>query len=1219
MPDLGSIKVKSDTTEVKHSTTDLNNFNKKAKETDKATEKISKGFSTMADSAKNLKNAIAAIGLLGFTSKIVNVAKTTEMYIARLKTMVGSMDLATSSFNRLNEFAKTTPFSLQQSIDGFVKLKALGLDPSERAMRSYGNTAAAMGTSMHQMIEAVADASTFEFERLLAFGIKSRQQGDNVTFTFRGVETTVKKSSKNIQEFLLGIGETDFSTAMDDQMNTIIGQTSNMDQAFNDLWITIGNILHVEAIVKKSLSAISSFINGVTGTLKIAQIEIIAYSEVFAALATDKLDFSDTIGKTFIEILREMQNEYGIQSEALRLVDTALGDFNVTTGEAIDKQKELNKELKDNNNIISIGGNAYDDLHNELIGFTTELEDTRWALDTINQMYEDGIISVSEYTKGLEKYGEKLKRLEGITDETTREMESDWDRLNTNIQSQFIDTFTDMLFGAKVKFSDFAKSIGKMWVNTFANQMFSPQSILGGSGTGGSASSSGFGFGDVLSIGGDLLSGAGMFGAFGTGTIGGMITPTLNSMFAGSGLGSFATGLMGPTASGASLGAGTGFLGGLGSAMPYIGMAIMAANMLGLFDDQNQPTNVRLGFGTNRDFLSELEPFGSSRTDFGFGTKTPFGRIFGEVGDFGHEGQATTEEARQAAKQLQQQLDIYGALDQALVEALDLSDQQVEEIAKNLNLDIENSMRHGVNIDELIGLRYTQLFDIIGGEANEIFDKLEGSISENLSVTIAYVSANEEVKSLYDDLIVTQDGNSKSIMELSSTLLTVNSVLGRANISLFELNTVGAKASTRLVELAGGIDKLAQKSNFYYDNFFDEEEKATLTRDRSLRAVSEFNERYGEFGTLTLDNTDSLRDFIEGLDSSDAAYNEVLNAALNMAPVMIEGSNAIDKITESQRAANDEAEETLRLQKQQQQQFRDQALINVGATDPTFAMRELERIWSPRITEANAWLAARGQGDLQFGQFAQQGVSGYRQNVANIQRRIYDYADSPEAQVAQQWIDEFSSALNQYEIYQNALNGNTDAVNDSSNGLDNFSNELGNARLAIADYVNALTLSDLSPLTNEQRLIEARGQYGRQLLLAQSGNVDALSGLPQTADAYLREARSFHASSTLYTDIFRSVQIALGSLAGIEQLQTGSDFIPQNGLFFLHQGESVTTAADNQQLHEKVDILTQEVANQTNVIGGLLSNANSQRENIVESNQRIADSTEEQADTRRVA
>jgi hypothetical protein len=73
----------------------------------------------------------------------------------------------------LTEFASTTPFQLDTVVESFIKMQALGLNPTEDALRSFGNTSAAMGKDLMQFIEAVADASVGEFERLKEFGVKS--------------------------------------------------------------------------------------------------------------------------------------------------------------------------------------------------------------------------------------------------------------------------------------------------------------------------------------------------------------------------------------------------------------------------------------------------------------------------------------------------------------------------------------------------------------------------------------------------------------------------------------------------------------------------------------------------------------------------------------------------------------------------------------------------------------------------------------------------------------------------------------------------------------------------------------------------------------------------------------------------------------------------------------------------------------------------------------
>ena len=171
---------------------------------------------------------LAGIGVVEVGRQIVETASQFEKLRGVLQTLEPAQGVAAARFEDLRKLAATTPFSLEEVVTAFSKLKAMGLDPSSAAITSYGNTASAMGKSLDQMIEAVADAATGEFERLKEFGIKSKQQGDNVTFTFQGVSTTVKKNSEDIQEYLRKIGDVNFAGAMERQSATFGGMMSNL-------------------------------------------------------------------------------------------------------------------------------------------------------------------------------------------------------------------------------------------------------------------------------------------------------------------------------------------------------------------------------------------------------------------------------------------------------------------------------------------------------------------------------------------------------------------------------------------------------------------------------------------------------------------------------------------------------------------------------------------------------------------------------------------------------------------------------------------------------------------------------------------------------------------------------------------------------------------------------------------------------------------------------
>lgn len=191
--------------------------------------------------ASGLLGTFASLGGIELGRKFVDVAVQTDKLRGQLETMVGSADKAALAFKALEGFAARTPFSLDQAVEGFVKLKALGLDPTERALTSFGNTSAAMGTSLTQMIEAVADASTGEFERLREFGIKSSAEGDRVKFTFRGVTTEVGKNAAEIQKYLTELGENNFGDAMANQMAGLPGLMSNLSDEVDSLFRALGD------------------------------------------------------------------------------------------------------------------------------------------------------------------------------------------------------------------------------------------------------------------------------------------------------------------------------------------------------------------------------------------------------------------------------------------------------------------------------------------------------------------------------------------------------------------------------------------------------------------------------------------------------------------------------------------------------------------------------------------------------------------------------------------------------------------------------------------------------------------------------------------------------------------------------------------------------------------------------------------------------------------
>lgn len=256
----------------------LDDLNRSSRRADRSTSSLRQRVGSLGGTLAGVaKKAVLLGGVVGTLAgalslnSLVSTQRQFDVLNSQLITATGGTKQAAAAFDELTKFASTTPYALEQAVQGFVQLKNLGLDPSMRSMQSYGNFAAAMGKDLNQMIEAVADASTFEFERLKEFGIKASQQGDQVSFTFQGVTTTVAKNSKEIQEYLLAIGENKFGDAMANRAATLDGAISNLGDNFEAFKLAVVQSGIGDAI-KETVVKVADGLSKMTDALKTPEI-----------------------------------------------------------------------------------------------------------------------------------------------------------------------------------------------------------------------------------------------------------------------------------------------------------------------------------------------------------------------------------------------------------------------------------------------------------------------------------------------------------------------------------------------------------------------------------------------------------------------------------------------------------------------------------------------------------------------------------------------------------------------------------------------------------------------------------------------------------------------------------------------------------------------------------------------------------------------------------
>lgn len=269
MADVASLVVKVTEQGAKATSDRLDNLSKSAK---------------VAGAAVTGLAAVVAATAYKAAQELVESQRQLDKMSASLKTLTGSTQGAKQALSILQDFARDTPYGLEQAVEGFRKLVALGLTPSEEALRSYGNTASAMGKDLGQMIEAVADASTFEFERLKEFGIKAKQNQSDIEFTFQGTTTVVKKNAADIEQYLLNIGNVNFAGAMADQANTLNGAIASAEDSWSQLKMTLATSLDVGSLAEP-LRYIDDLIQEINA--QVASGEFVAEMRMWGDMASD--------------------------------------------------------------------------------------------------------------------------------------------------------------------------------------------------------------------------------------------------------------------------------------------------------------------------------------------------------------------------------------------------------------------------------------------------------------------------------------------------------------------------------------------------------------------------------------------------------------------------------------------------------------------------------------------------------------------------------------------------------------------------------------------------------------------------------------------------------------------------------------------------------------------------------------------------------------------
>lgn len=903
-------------------------------------------------SLRDFGAALAGIATGAVVQHIADINIQFQSMRAQLSTLVGSTELGGQAFDALADFAAEIPGSIEDTIGAFNRLVSLGLEPSQRALESYGNTAAAMGMDLNQLVEAVADATVGEFERLKEFGIQASAQGDRVAFTFRNMTTEVGRNAEEIQEYLISIGETDFAGAVENQAATVEVSIDNLtdrwgifvdtllspewEQGFADIVQFVSDalksitdifpdiiaatsitIVQLQTIWRKFGASVEVIINALRKALLSVLETVEAVADFFGIDAFEGLtNFNNALRttieetKTYNEAARELEEREKAIIEQIRANAEARKDEKLSIDEVAASLENANRAKKDSTEADNKATESKKKL-------TKAIEDETKATDEAIDSDKELTDILFDFSDAAEHAANEVKELE---DEATP-FEESWvgavDRVNTAFSDAWQQMFNDFdafLDEGLSGFNDFANSIKSAFTRLLAeiahesitrplvaNLAEGIQGLFGGLFGGGSSAGRGFGLSSLtglISGGGGLLGTlGGLLGAGGGGTAGGGVLGGLGGLFGGGG----ALAGLGP------IGAGAAALGGL---------AGILTGGFGLFGGG--------GGDETPDLYINAQPTSGTEPFFSFGVddfQAALRTVFGEVtintkgGAFGSAADAEAFFQQFAARFVPEQL--IGSL---------LSDEQVaritDRIAQIPNIGTEDVSRFGgritdIFIEQRLGAVLEEIQGPLGDFLNLIGDVDLSNAAEAQGLAeslVAFSNVAPEVQDTitgifgsFEDLSrFSAEGESigATAVRITQELLVFNDTLEDLGLALLPVTQLGIDASQAIIELSGGLESFGSSISFFYQNFFTEQERLQVI-------LENLTEDFTQLGFVLPETREDFRSLVESLDLTTEAGQEAFVTLLELAPAFDQWVTSLELAQQEIENLEDTTEDTV--------------------------------------------------------------------------------------------------------------------------------------------------------------------------------------------------------------------------------------------------------------------------------------------------------------------
>ncbi len=431
--------------------------------TKKALSSTQKGLATLKKSVFSLKGALIGLGAGALLISIAKISARFEDLRDSLSSVTGSIENGRNAFNFISEFATRTQFGVEELSRSFITLKASGIEPTEKLLRVFTDTAAVTTDQLGTL-----DAMTRVFSRGVQGGLgleELNQIADRGVPVFKILEDqlgitrleiaqfgrTTEGAGKILDALQVGLNK-EFGGATETKLDNLSIATSNLQIALATAADEFGEAGFTGALTDAAVQ-LTGFIEDNKEGIKIAGEyagEIVDnLAEAFVTLArfigssrTELLDFLDALGfdieprtvEDFTHAIKEQNEELdkAIAKQQLHakitkmffasgLEDSKLAQEKLT--QAVSEARLKLQELEDGYHHFRLAQGQATEGTQE---FQTVLEESTENTDSVVEALDTIALGYTDIGNACQIAGEKVKTFdELIAEATTKQAEAE--------------------------------------------------------------------------------------------------------------------------------------------------------------------------------------------------------------------------------------------------------------------------------------------------------------------------------------------------------------------------------------------------------------------------------------------------------------------------------------------------------------------------------------------------------------------------------------------------------------------------------------------------------------------------------------------------------------------------------------------------------------------------------------------------------------------------